>query len=307
MKVLVSGSRGFIGAALIRLLASEEHCVVRLVRSAPRPEDGEIGWNPRRGEVDPDELEGLDAVVHLAGENLANHRWTAAQKERIRDSRIKGTQVLCAALARSSRPPKVLVCASAIGYYGDRGKEVLQETSAAGTGFLAQLCQQWEQATLAAEEKGVRVVHARTGMVLGLEGGPLVKMLLPFKLGLGGKLGSGRQYISWIALEDAVRALRHTLGTQTLEGAVNLVSPHPVTNAEFTRTLGRVLKRPTLFSLPATVVRMALGEMASLVLASVRVQPSRLLAANFKFRHADLESALRHLLSPHGSASHDSS
>jgi uncharacterized protein (TIGR01777 family) len=306
MKVLVSGSRGFIGSALIRLLASERHCVVRLVRSAPRPEDGEVGWNPRRGEIDPNKLEDLDAVVHLAGENLANNRWTADQKARIRDSRIKGTKVLCAALARLSRPPKVLVCASAIGYYGDRSDEILQETSAAGTGFLAKLCRDWEQATRAAEEIGIRVVHARTGMVLGLEGGPLVKLLMPFKLGLGGKLGCGRQYISWIALEDEVRALHHALVTQSLKGAVNLVSPNPVTNAEFTRILARVLRRPTLLPLPAIVARMALGEMASIALASARVQPLRLLVANFKFRHADLKSTLRHLLDPDGPASHDS-
>jgi uncharacterized protein (TIGR01777 family) len=305
MKVLVSGSRGFIGSALVRLLARQGHAIVRLVRSHPRPQAAEVRWNPQGGEIDPSGLENLDAVVHLAGENLVAHRWTARQKERIRDSRVKGTEVLCSALGRLSPPPRVMVCASAIGYYGDRGDEVLRETSEPGTGFLAQLCRQWEEASHAAAEKGIRVVQARTGMVLGPEGGPLAKMLLPFKLGLGGRLGSGRQFFSWIALEDAVRALLHALVAQSLEGAVNLVSPHPVTNAEFTRTLGRVLGRPTLLPLPGAVVRLALGEMASVALASARVQPSRLLDAGFKFRHAHLESALRHLLDSRAPSNHD--
>jgi uncharacterized protein (TIGR01777 family) len=305
MKVLVTGSRGFIGTALVGQLAREGHDIVRLVRSEPRPGAAEVRWNPRGGEIDPAGLKDLDAAVHLAGENLVARRWTERQKKRIRDSRVKGTEVICSALGRLSPPPRVLVCASAIGYYGDRGDEVLRETSEPGTGFLAQLCRQWEEASRAAAEKGIRVVQARTGMVLGTGGGPLAKMLPPFKLGLGGRLGSGRQYISWIALEDAVRALRHALVAQSMEGAVNLVSPHPVTNAEFTRTLGRVLGRPALLPLPGAVVRLALGEMASVALASARVQPSRLLEADFEFRHARLESALRHLLRPRAPSSHD--
>jgi hypothetical protein len=235
--------------------------------------------------------------VHLAGENIAAGRWTVEKKARIRDSRVKGTKTLCEALAQLSQPPKVLVSASAIGYYGDRGAELLWENSALGTGFLAEVCQAWEEATRPAMEKGIRVVLLRIGVVLSPAGGALAKMLLPFKLGLGGIIGSGKQYMSWIALDDVVGTIDHVLITDTLQGPVNAVAPHPVTNSEFTKTLRRVLRRPTLFPMPAFAARLAFGEMADeLLLASTRVEPKRLIATEYRFRYPELEDALRHLL-----------
>jgi len=238
-----------------------------------------------------------DAVVHLAGENIAAGRWTERQKARIRDSRVKGTRLLCDLLARYSPPPKALVCASAVGYYGDRGDEILKEESASGSDFLSDVCGEWEAATQTAVERGIRVVNLRIGVVLSPLGGALAKMLTPFKLGAGGVIGSGRQYMSWIALDDAVRAFHFALTNQSLHGPVNAVAPNAVTNRDFTRTLGRVLSRPTVFPMPAFAARLAFGEMAdALLLASTRVQPARLLAGGFTFRYPDLEGALRHLL-----------
>jgi hypothetical protein len=239
----------------------------------------------------------MDAIVHLAGENIAGGRWTAARKARIRDSRVIGTRTLCETLARLSQPPKVLVSASAIGYYGDRGAEPLWENSTFGTGFLADVCRAWEEATQPAVQKGIRVVLLRLGIVLSPAGGALAKMLLPFKLGLGGVLGRGNQYMSWIALDDVAGAMAHTLVTDTLQGPVNAVAPYPVTNREFTRTLGRILRRPTVFPLPAFAARLVFGEMAdALLLASTRVEPKRLLATQYVFRYPELDGALRHLL-----------
>jgi uncharacterized protein (TIGR01777 family) len=238
-----------------------------------------------------------DAVVHLAGENIAAGRWTERQKARIRDSRVKGTRLLCDLLARYSPPPKALVCASAVGYYGDRGDEILKEESAPGSDFLFDVCREWEAATQTAVERGIRVVNLRIGVVLSPLGGALAKMLTPFKLGAGGVIGSGRQYMSWIALDDVVRAFHFALTNQSLLGPVNAVAPNPVTNRDFTRTLGRVLSRPTVFPMPAFAARLAFGEMAdALLLASTRVEPARLLAGSFIFRYPDLEGALRHLL-----------
>jgi uncharacterized protein (TIGR01777 family) len=238
-----------------------------------------------------------DAVVHLAGENIASARWTERQKARIRDSRVKATGLLCNLLARYSPPPKALVCASAIGYYGDRGDEILKEESAPGSGFLSDVCREWEAATQPAVERGIRVVNLRIGMVLSALGGGLAKMLTPFKLGAGGVMGSGRQYMSWIAVDDLVDAIHFALTHESLRGPANAVAPSPVTNREFTRTLGRVLSRPTPFPMPAFAARLAFGEMAdALLLASTRVQPARLLASGFTFRYPDLEGALRHLL-----------
>ncbi len=297
MKVLVTGASGLVGSALVPFLTTGGHRVTRLVRSQPRPSVAEMQWDPAAGIQDLTSLEGMDAVVHLAGENIASGRWTVARKARIRDSRVTGTRTLCEALARLSQPPKVLVSASAIGYYGDRGAEALWENSAFGTGFLPEVCRVWEEATQPAVQTGIRVVLLRIGIVLSPTGGALAKLLLPFKLGLGGILGSGKQYMSWIALDDVVGAVNHALVTDTLRGPVNAVAPFPVTNGEFTRTLGRVLGRPTVFPVPAFAARLAFGEMADeLLLASTRVEPKRLLATQYTFRCPELDGALRHVL-----------
>lgn len=296
MKVLVSGAGGLIGAALVAALhtqGNEVHCLKR------GNTDGDaISWDPEAGQLNAERLEGLDAVVHLAGENIASGRWTPARKQRILASRVQGTQLLSQTLARLAHPPQVLVCASAVGYYGDRGAEELGEDSPPGEGFLSEVCRAWEEAVDPAREAGIRTAHLRFGMVLSARGGALARMLLPFRLGLGGRLGSGEQYLSWISIDDAVRALGHLLEHQDLSGPFNAVSPHPCTNAEFTRTLGQVLHRPTLIPAPAWGLRLVLGEMAEeLLLASTRAVPQRLLESGFRFAHPDLEDALRHLLS----------
>jgi uncharacterized protein (TIGR01777 family) len=295
MKVLVSGSSGLIGSAVLENLIAGGHSVIRLVRRAPG--QNEVHWDPDAGTIATALLEGLDAVVHLAGENIAQGRWTQQKKERIRDSRVKGTQILCQALARLAQPPKVLVAASAIGYYGERGDEVLTEESPPGSGFLADVCRQWEAASSPAAQSGIRVVNLRIGIVLSEKGGALAKMLLPFRLGVGGRVGSGKQYMSWIALDDVVGAINHAIANDSLSGPVNAVAPNPVTNYEFTKALGKVLERPTPFPMPAFAARLALGEMADeLLLASTRVAPRRLLATGYKFLFPELEGALRHLL-----------
>jgi uncharacterized protein (TIGR01777 family) len=238
----------------------------------------------------------LDAVVHLAGENLVG-RWTAEKKARIRDSRVQGTRLLCDALAQLVNPPKVLLCAAAIGYYGDRGENMVREDSAPGTGFLAEVCQAWEAAAAPVVQRGVRVVHLRLGVVLNPAGGALAQMLPPFRLGMGGVVGSGKQYISWIALDDVLGVMHHALRTETLGGPVNVVAPQPVTNYDFTKMLGKVLGRPTVMPMPAFAARLAFGEMAdALLLASTRVVPVRLQASGYTFQYPELEGALRHLL-----------
>ena len=297
MRVLVSGSRGLIGSSLVPFLAAEGHVVTRLVRGPARPGGAEVPWGPQQGRLDPGMLEGHDGVVHLAGENLASGRWTPERKVELVDSRVKGTRLLAETLAGLTHPPKVMVCASAIGYYGDRSDEVLTEKSSSGHGFLSDLCREWEAASAPAEEKGIRVVGLRFGVVLSPVGGALKKMLLPFRLGVGGRLGSGRQYMSWIVLDDVLVIVLRALTDDTLAGPVNAVSPGPVTNLDFTRTLGRVLMRPAVFPVPAFALRMVFGEMADeTLLASNRVQPAKLQAAGFTFGHPDLEGALRHVL-----------
>lgn len=298
MNILVSGSTGLIGNALIPLLTTGGHEVVRLVRTKARnPSKEMVSWDPDAGYIDATGLEGIDAVVHLAGEPIASGRWNAAKKARIRDSRGPATRLLCEALSHLSNPPKTLVCASAIGYYGDRGDEVLTESSPAGTGFLPVGCQEWEAACEPARQKGIRVVNLRIGIVLTPAGGALAKMLTPFKLGVGGILGSGKQYMSCIALDDIIGAIAHALVTPSLTGPVNGVCPQPVTNYEFTKTLGKVLGRPTIFPAPAPVLRLALGEMAdALLLASTRVEPRRLVETGYQFRYPTVEAALRHVL-----------
>ncbi len=295
MKILVTGATGLVGSALVPFLAAGGHEVVRLGRSAPGA--GDIRWDPEAGVLAPEALEGLDGVVHLAGENVSSGRWTEARKRRIKESRVNGTRLLAETLAGLERPPRVLVSASAVGFYGDRGDEELIEGSAAGSGFLSEVCREWEAATEAAEGKGIRVAHARLGVVLGKDGGALAKMLTPFRLGAGGVLGNGRQYMSWITLDDTVAAIGHLLGAEAASGPVNVVAPAPVTNREFTRTLGRVLRRPTLFPMPGFAARLAFGEMAdALLLASTRVKPAGLTAAGYAFRHGSLEEGLRHVL-----------
>jgi len=299
MNIVVSGASGLVGSALTAELTAAGHGVTRLIRSAAVAGKAGIGWDPSRGPHEPQRLEGIDAVVHLAGAGIAAGRWTAARKEVIRASRVDGTRTLVAALASLRRPPRALLCASAVGFYGDRGDQVLGEESLPGTGFLASVCRAWEEAASPAEAAGIRVVNLRFGVVLSRDGGALPKMLLPFRLGVGGKIGSGAQYMSWIAISDAVAAIRHLLDRSEVRGAVNLVAPRPVTNLEFTRALGRALVRPTVVPLPAPVARLAFGEMADeMLLASTRAEPVRLQASGFPFRYPDIDAALGELLHP---------
>jgi uncharacterized protein len=297
MKILVSGSTGLVGKALVSSLTGAGHQVTRLVRSRSGAGEKDIHWDPATGSLDSSRLEGLDGVVHLAGESIAEGRWTAEKKARIRNSRVKGTQLLADALAQRVQRPRTLICSSAIGYYGDRGAEILREDSRPGSGFLPDVCREWEAATKPAAENGIRVVNLRTGLVLSSSGGALPKMLPPFKLGAGGKLGTGQQFMSWISIDDLVGAIEHALEKNSLSGPVNAVSPHPVTNLEFTKTLGRVLSRPTIFPMPAFAVRLMFGEMGEdLLLASARVEPARLAGSGYVFRYPVLEGALRHVL-----------
>lgn len=296
MKILISGSSGFIGSALVSFLTEKGAQVTRLIRTQPKSGEAAVLWNPEKGNIETTRLKGLDAVVHLAGESIIG-RWTAGKKARIKESRAKGTRLLSEALAKLDLKPKVLVCASAVGYYGDRGEETLEEGALPGSGFLAKVCQEWEKAAEPAKQAGIRVVNLRIGMVLSPSGGALKMMLPPFKMGLGGILGSGKQYTSWISLDDLLAAFQHAIATETLRGPVNAVAPNPVTNRDFTKTLGRVLKRPTLFPMPSPVVKLIFGEMGQeIFLASQRVIPSKLIDTGFPFHHLELESALRGLL-----------
>jgi len=297
MRVLLSGSSGLVGSALIPALVSGGHEVVCLVRSQPRDEASEVRWDPQAGEIDGAGLKGVDAAVHLAGESIAAGRWTAARKDRILESRVRGTRLLAEALAGLEQRPAVLVSASAVGYYGDRGEETLTEESDSGSAFLSEVCRQWEAATEPAVEAGMRVVNLRSGVMLSTAGGALPRLLTPFRLGVGGTLGSGKQFMSWIAIDDVVGAILHVLTTETLRGPVNAVAPQARTNREFTKTLGRVLRRPTLLPMPAFAARLAFGQMADeLLLCSQRAEPAKLVASGYKFRFPELEGALRHLL-----------
>lgn len=297
MRILISGSTGLVGSALVPRLTAAGHQVVRLVRATVVPGEKGIAWNPAAGILDASALEGFDAAVHLAGESIASGRWTHAKKARIRDSRVVGTALLAGKIGDLSRPPAALLCASAIGYYGDRGDEPLMEDSAPGKDFLGRVCRDWEAASEPAARKGVHVARLRFGIILSPAGGALAKMLTPFRLGLGGPIGDGRQYMSWIAIDDVVDSLLHALTKKLPPGPVNVVSPNPATNAEFTRTLGRVLGRPTFLPMPAFGARLAFGEMAdALLLSSQRVVADRLVASGYAFRFPTLEPALRHLL-----------
>jgi uncharacterized protein (TIGR01777 family) len=297
MKILVSGSHGLVGKALVRSLTDDGHEVIRLVRGEHALGSPEIGWQPQQGRIDVEHLEGIHAVVHLAGESIASGRWSAEKKKAIRESRVKGTALLSNALAQLSRPPSVFLSASAIGYYGDRGDELLTEESAPGNDFLAGVCKEWEASTRPAVEKGIRAVFTRFGIILDPNGGALGKMLPPFRMGVGGRVGDGKQWMSWIALDDVVNGLKFLIEGESIKGPVNFVAPKPVRNAEFTKTLGRVLSRPTFFPIPAFGVRLAFGEMAdALLLSSQRVDPSVLEDKGFMFSWPTLEPALRYLL-----------
>ncbi|MFE9413170.1 TIGR01777 family oxidoreductase [Streptomyces sp. NPDC006704] len=292
MKIAVTGSTGLIGAELVRSLRADGHEVLRLVRRAPRGPD-EVAWDPVRQYVDAAGLAGCEGVVHLAGAGVADRRWSAAYKKEIRDSRVLGTAALAEALAGLDTPPKVLVSGSAIGYYGDTGERVVDESAPPGDGFLPSVCVEWEEAAGAAREAGIRTVFARTGLVVARRGGAWAKLIPLFRAGLGGRLGSGRQYWSFIALHDEVAALRFLLDTESLSGPVNLTAPQPVTNREVTAAMSRVLRRPALLPVPAPALRVALGEAAGDVLAGQRVVPGRLLEAGFRFAFPTVEEAVR--------------
>ncbi len=311
MKIVMTGASGLVGTALTRALSRESHAVYRLVRaeSAKRGESQpgvvDVPWEPRGGVVEGkaglggEELlrSGVDAVINLAGASVAEGRWTAERKALLRSSRIDTTRALVGTMARMSKPPRVMISASAVGFYGDRGDEVLTESSAAGTGFLAELAELWEGEALKAKEFGVRVVLLRLGIVLAKNGGALPKMMAPFKFGLGGKLGTGRQWMSWIALEDVVAIIKRGLAEESIAGAVNVVAPEPVRNAEFTRALGQVMHRPAIFSAPAFALRLALAEMADgALLASERVVPEKLNGLGFPFLQPRLKDALEEIL-----------
>jgi uncharacterized protein (TIGR01777 family) len=291
MKVAITGSNGLVGSHLIPVLKSMGAQITRLVRSKPKA--GEVEWHPNQDEVNPRSLEGFDTIINLAGENIAGGRWTDDQKRKIRDSRINGTHLLSEAIAKLSPKPRVFICASATGIYGDRDDETLDEQSESGGGFLAGVCREWEKACEPASKAGVRVVNLRLGPILAREGGMLAKLLTPFKMGMGGKVGSGRQYISWIAIDDAIQAIKLAIEDASIQGALNIVSPNPVTNEEFTKTLGHVLNRPTALAMPAFAARLAFGEMADeMLLASQKVLPKKLLKAGFHFQFPDLAAAL---------------
>lgn len=297
MKILVTGSSGLIGSELIHFLTTGGHEVKKLVRKVHHKESAEISWDPQHQLIDKEGLEGLDVVIHLAGENIGNGRWTEEKKKQILNSRVEGTKLLANALASLKNPPKVFICASAVGFYGDRGEEVLDEKSAKGSGFLSDVCEQWERATQPAAEKGIRVVNLRFGMVLSPKGGGLKQMLSAFQWGLGGRIGSGEQYVSWISIDDVLGIIAFVLHRESLSGPINAVSQHPVKNRDFTRILGHVLHRPTFMAIPAFLARRLFGQMADeVLLSSVRAEPRVLMKEGFHFSTPTLERALRHLL-----------
>ncbi|WP_329069011.1 TIGR01777 family oxidoreductase [Streptomyces sp. NBC_01429] len=292
MRIAVTGSTGLIGTALVRSLRTDGHEVIRLVRRPARAAD-EVTWDPERQHIDARALNGTDAVVHLAGAGIAGRRWSEAYKKEIRDSRVLGTATLAEAIASLDAPPRVLVSGSAIGFYGYTGDRKVDESAPPGDGFLPALCVEWEEAALAAEEAGVRTVFARTGLVVAAKGGAWGRLFPLFRAGLGGRLGDGHQYWSFIALHDEVAALRHLIDTDALEGPVNLTAPHPVTNREVTAAMSQVLHRPALFPVPAAALRLVLGDLAEDVLGSQRVLPTRLLESGFTFAFPTVAEAVR--------------
>ena len=299
MRILVSGSTGFLGTAIVETLTTQGHSVARLLRpetvnkNSARPDMPTIRWDPIAAEFDSESAEGADALIHLAGASIAGGRWNASRKKLLRTSRIEATRHLMGTLAKLQRPPRVVVAASAIGYYGNRGDEILTEDSPSGNDFLAGLSREWEAETARGKDFGARVVSLRFGIVLAAHGGALPQMVLPFKMGAGGRLGSGRQWMSWLTLAEAVRVVQFALENSHLAGPVNTVTPNPVRNSEFTHVLAKTLHRPALFPAPAFALRLVLGEMAdTLLLISQRVQPSRLVGAGYTFLQTDLAGAL---------------
>ena len=294
--IVITGASGLVGTKLTKAFEADGNRVLRAVRREARS-DQELSWDPVKGTIDRDKLEGVDAVVHLAGAGIADRRWTESYKKTILDSRVDGTTLIAETIASLENKPRVFACASAIGFYGNRGDDELDESAKSGDGYLPEVCLQWERACQAAEQADIRTVKMRIGVVLSTDGGALQKMLTPFKLGGGGILGSGKQYFSWIELDDIVRAMQFVVANESLSGPVNLVAPHPVTNHEFTKTLGRVLSRPTILPMPGFAARLVFGEMAdALLLASTRVVPTALTDAGFTFENGELEPALRHIL-----------
>lgn len=297
MKILISGSTGLIGSALVPFLRSQGHMVVPLVRGAPSEHQVSVAWNPAMGLYFMPDFEGFDVVINLSGENIASARWTEEKKKRILESRVNSTHILSTCLAKLENPPKVFINASAVGYYGDQGSEELTEESGVGQGFLADVCKQWEDATRPAQERGIRTVMPRFGVVLAPDGGALAKMLIPFKLGFGGALGSGKQYMSWISIDDLLKIILFIINDEILSGPVNVVSPNPVTNAAFTKILGKVLNRPTFLNVPEAILKLIFGEMAEeMFLNSIKALPKKLLHAGYTFSYPDLEGAIRKLL-----------
>ncbi len=297
MRILVSGSSGFIGKSLLPLLNARGHSIIRLTRKQPLSNPQDISWDPASETAPHLGEERVDAVIHLAGENIAAGRWTAERKLRIRQSRVLGTRLLCRALARVPQPPRTFLCASALGYYGNRGSEWLTEEGPAGSGFLAEVCQAWEAESVEAKHWGARVVHLRFGIALGCEGGMLQRILPIFRNGLGGPIGAGEHYMSWIAIDDLTEAVLHCVSNAAVDGPVNIAGPNPITNREFARSLGKVLGRLAFLAMPAVAARLMFGEMAGeLLLASQRAIPVRLNRSGFQFKFPALDSALRHLL-----------
>ena len=297
MRVLMTGASGLVGTALAAELRTAGATVNRFARPGTAAAAGDVAWNPDTGEMNLAAAEGADAVVNLAGASIGGGRWTAKRKALLRSSRVDLTERLVAGLGRLNKPPAILVSASAIGYYGDRGEESLTEASASGQDFLATISRDWEAAAIKAQPFGMRTVIARFGIVLAKNGGALPRMLTPFKLGAGGRIGSGKQWMSWVALDDVVGAIRFAIGGAAVRGPMNVVAPNPARNADFTRVLARVLRRPAIFPAPAFALRLMLGEMAdALLLSSQRVAPQKLLECGFRFQYAELEAALRHAL-----------
>lgn len=297
MQILVSGSSGLIGNNLVSFLRMEGHTVKRLLRKeSTSTSNNAMKWDPKTGEIDLEELGSFDAVINLAGENIASGRWTEEKKERILKSRVETARKLTEAIAKLDKPPGIFINASAVGYYGDQGEAPVTEETPAGEGFLAEVCKLWEEALAPLKGKGIRVVRLRIGVVMTTKGGALERMLTPFKLGMGGVIGSGKQYVSWIALDDLLNAIHHVLQTP-IEGAVNAVSPLSVTNRQLTKALGKVLSRPTVLPMPASLARLAFGEFADeALLVSCRAQPTKLQESGYVFLFPEIEDALKHLI-----------